>query len=90
MRWYSVRVAEPYHDGIVHWRLLCFLRKNIAIYQWVTTKALKTPLKTTLSPLGVLSITVRAAPNRTKNYREKRRCQLIKARPTTVQRQNFR
>jgi hypothetical protein len=35
--------------------------------------------------LGVLSITVRGAPDRTKNHRQKRRCQLIKPRQTTVQ-----
>lgn len=35
--------------------------------------------------LGVLSITVRGARDRTKNHRQKRRCQLIKQRQATVQ-----
>ncbi|HIC0115184.1 TPA: hypothetical protein ACWZLO_002781, partial [Klebsiella pneumoniae] len=35
--------------------------------------------------LGVLSITVRGAPLRMKNRRQKQQCQLIKPRLTTVQ-----
>lgn len=30
LRWYGVRVAEPHHDGTVHWHLLCFMRKKTA------------------------------------------------------------
>jgi hypothetical protein len=31
LRWYGVRVAEPHHDGTVHWHLLCFMRKKTAV-----------------------------------------------------------
>ncbi|TGD20615.1 endonuclease, partial [Salmonella enterica subsp. enterica serovar Poona] len=32
LRWYGVRVAEPHHDGTVHWHLLCFMRKKARRY----------------------------------------------------------
>ncbi len=33
LRWYGVRVAEPHHDGTVHWHLLCLLAGQAARQQ---------------------------------------------------------
>ncbi|ELI8404875.1 replication endonuclease [Yersinia enterocolitica] len=28
LRWYGVRIAEPHHDGTVHWHLMCIMEKQ--------------------------------------------------------------
>ncbi|HDQ4771710.1 TPA: replication endonuclease [Yersinia enterocolitica] len=28
LRWYGVRIAEPHHDGTVHWHLMCIMEKK--------------------------------------------------------------
>ncbi|WP_392433173.1 replication endonuclease [Yersinia sp. HM-2024] len=28
LRWYGVRIAEPHHDGTVHWHLMCIMKKQ--------------------------------------------------------------
>ncbi len=28
LRWYGVRIAEPHHDGTVHWHLMCIMQKQ--------------------------------------------------------------
>ncbi|MCF1163246.1 replication endonuclease [Yersinia pseudotuberculosis] len=28
LRWYGIRIAEPHHDGTVHWHLMCIMQKQ--------------------------------------------------------------
>ncbi|HHA1215391.1 replication endonuclease [Enterobacter kobei] len=50
LRWYGVRVAEPHHDGTVHWHLLCFMRKKDR--RTLTTLLRKFAIREDLPELG--------------------------------------
>ncbi|HEJ7039457.1 TPA: replication endonuclease [Serratia liquefaciens] len=50
LRWYGLRVAEPHHDGTVHWHLLCFMRKKDR--KAITTLMRKFAIRTDRAELG--------------------------------------
>lgn len=59
LRWYGVRVAEPHHDGTVHWHLLCFMRKKTAspsLHCCVNLPSVRTARSWATIPARVLSL----------------------------------